>query len=152
MNDLGNMESLKSDSLSCLSNRGWGDGVNFLKYIKEVSTQWFLLGFFYQKLSFLVILLFYKFNIQAEYSGLTGEIILDEDGQRTNFKLDLLEKHRDSMKKTGMWHEDSGVNYTLSAAEVDEIIVTKLENMTLRVVTAKVCIYDFIHIQSICDI
>jgi len=36
-----------------------------------------------------------------------------------------------------MWHEDSGVNYTLSAAEVDEIIVTKLENMTLRVVTAK---------------
>ena len=38
MNDLGNMESLKSDSLSCLSNRGWGDGVNFLKYIKEVST------------------------------------------------------------------------------------------------------------------
>ena len=141
MNDLGNMESLKSDSLSCLSNRGWGDGVNFLKYIKEVSTLWFLLG-----LSFLVILLFYKFNIQAEYSGLTGEIILDEDGQRTNFKLDLLEKHRDSMKKTGMWHEDSGVNYTLSAAEVDEIIVTKLENMTLRVVTAKVCIYDFIYI------
>ena len=105
-----------------------------------------------QKLSVLVILLFYKFNIQAEYSGLTGEIILDEDGQRTNFKLDLLEKHRDSMKKTGMWHEDSGVNYTLSAAEVDEIIVTKLENMTLRVVTAKVCIYDFIHIQNICDI
>ena len=106
-------------------------------------------GIFYPGL---VILLFYKFNIQAEYSGLTGEIILDEDGQRTNFKLDLLEKHRDSMKKTGMWHEDSGVNYTLSAAEVDEIIVTKLENMTLRVVTAKVCIYDFIHIQNIYDI
>lgn len=50
-----------------------------------------------------------------------------------------------------MWHEDSGVNYTLSAAEVDEIIVTKLENMTLRVVTAKVCIYDLIYIQNICD-
>ena len=45
------------------------------------------------------------------------------------------------MIKTGMWHEDSGVNYTLSAEEADEIVVTKLENMTLRVVTAQVCIY-----------
>ena len=55
MNDLGNMESLKSDSLSCLSNRGWGDGVNFLKYIKEVSTLWFLLGFFLPKIIFFSI-------------------------------------------------------------------------------------------------
>ena len=96
---------------------------------------------YYQKLSTYEIICFYlKFFFQAEYSGLTGEIQLDENGQRTNFKLDLLEKHRDSMIKTGIWHEDSGVNYTLSAEEADEIVVTKLENMTLRVVTAQVCI------------
>ena len=144
MNDLGNMESLKSDSLSCVSNRGWGDGVTFLKYIREVCTHFFVIffSFYITKLIMEMILcLFVTKNLQAEYSGLTGEIQLDENMQRTNFKLDLLEKHRDSMIKTGMWHEDSGVNYTLSAEEADEIVVTKLENMTLRVVTAQVCIY-----------
>ena len=51
MNDLGNMESLKSDSLSCVSNRGWGDGVTFLKYIKEVYIFFVIFLILYPKLS-----------------------------------------------------------------------------------------------------
>ena len=73
-----------------------------------------------------------------EYTGLTGEIVLDENGQRTDFKLDLIEKQRDNMIKTGIWTPDSGVNYTMTIEEADSIVVKQLQNMTLRVVTVEV--------------
>ena len=64
--------------------------------------------------------------------------MLDENGQRTDFKLDLIEKQRDNMMKTGIWTPDSGVNYTMTIEEADSIVVKQLQNMTLRVVTVEV--------------
>lgn len=78
-----------------------------------------------------------------EYSGLTGELYLDQNGQRTNFKLDLLEKSRDNMVKTGIWHPEIGVNYTRTSEEGDAIVFEQLQNKTLRVTTAFVSLKEF---------
>ena len=43
------------------------------------------------------------------------------------------------MVKTGIWYPDSGVNYTVSVEEQDEMVQLALQNMTLRVVTVVVC-------------
>ena len=69
---------------------------------------------------------------------MTGNIYLDENGHRTYFKLDLIEKSRDNMVKTGTWLPDTGVNYTTTATERESIVVEQLQNKTLRVTTAMV--------------
>ena len=66
--------------LSCDAGVPWDDGNKVLSYIKEV-----------------------------EYFGLTGEITFDEDGFRTHFTLDLMEKFHNRMKKTAIWTEKGGV-------------------------------------------
>jgi hypothetical protein len=80
------------------------------------------------------------------------------NGYRTDFKLELLEKQRDHLLKTGLWSPgkrskflnfylnieifkftiDVGVNYTRTAAEGEAQIVEKLQNKTLRVTTVTV--------------
>lgn len=52
--------------------------------------------------------------------------------------LDLLEKHRDNMIKTGTWTLASGVNYTKTTAQSEAQIVEKLQNKTLRITTTLV--------------
>ena len=77
--------------------------------------------------------------MQVEFTGLTGEVRFDDHGRRDYFKLDLIEKRRVNMVKTGIWYPDSGVNYTVSVEEQDEMVQLALQNMTLRVVTVVVC-------------
>ena len=81
-----------------------------------------------------------------EYPGMTGNIYLDENGHRTYFKLDLIERRRDNMVKTGIWLPDTGVNYTTTATERDAIVVEQLQNKTLRVTTA---IVSFNYVQKL---
>ena len=69
---------------------------------------------------------------------MTGAIYLDEKGHRTYFKLDLIEKSRDSMVKTGIWLPDIGVNYTTTSVERDAVVVEQLQNKTMRVTVATV--------------
>ena len=45
---------------------------------------------------------------------------------------------RSRLKKTGLWSEATGVNYTLTATEIEGAMIEKLENKTLRIVTATV--------------
>ena len=59
-------------------------------------------------------------------------------GFRTNFKLDVLEKHRDNMMKTGVWLPETGVNFTMTQTENEGLVVEKLQNKTLRVTTTTV--------------
>ena len=73
-----------------------------------------------------------------EYHGLTGEMHFDTAGFRTDFALELLEKQRDHLLKTGTWTPEVGVNYTRTAAEGETQIVEKLQNKTLRVTTTTV--------------
>ena len=42
------------------------------------------------------------------------------------------------MVKTGIWYPDTGVNYTVTVEEQDEMVQLALQNMTLRVVTVVV--------------
>ena len=107
MNDLGNVESLQMEQLNCRQGAPWTGGESFLRHLKGV-----------------------------EYHGLTGDISLDMNGQRTEFKLDLIEKLRDNMVKTGTWTPDAGVNYTRTSEEVDAVVVEQLQNKTLRVTVA----------------
>lgn len=73
---------------------------------------------------------------RVEYLGLTGEITFDQRGFRTDFKLDLLEKQRENMIKTGVWLPDVGVNFTRTQTEIEGQVVEKLQNKTLRITTA----------------
>jgi len=107
MNDLGNVESIPIEPLNCKGGAVWSGGDTFLRYLKGM-----------------------------EYPGMTGNIYLDENGHRTYFKLDLIERRRDNMVKTGIWLPDTGVNYTTTATERDAIVVEQLQNKTLRVTTA----------------
>ena len=91
----------------------WPDGDKVLGYLKEV-----------------------------DYVGLTGEIRLDDQGFRTEFHLDLIEKVRGRMKKTANWDTDIGLNYTLSASETNNMLVEQLANKTMRVVTTTVSVTD----------
>lgn len=109
MNDLGNVETIQTEQINCRQGAPWSGGETFLRYLKGV-----------------------------EFSGLTGEIVFDENGHRSNFKLDLIEKSRDNMAKTGTWTPEMGVNYTRTADEGDSIIVEQLQNKTLIVTTALV--------------
>ena len=130
MNDLGNIESIQSEQLNCRGGAPWSGGETFLRYLKGVCYVVFQIGLLLFKLYFQ--------KIQVEYTGLTGEILFDMNGQRTDFKLDLIEKQRDNMVKTGIWYPDTGVNYTMTVEEGDAIVVKQLQNMTLRVVTVLV--------------
>ena len=65
MNDLDSLQRLDTEVLSCEEPRPWADGEKILGYLREV-----------------------------EHVGLTGEIKFDDEGYRTHFNLELLEKLR----------------------------------------------------------
>jgi len=112
LNDLASMEDMQLQALDCnsVSEEGmggrWQDGNRVRQYLSEV-----------------------------ELMGLTGEIKLDVLGFRTSFHLDLIEKVRGRMRKTANWDTDIGLNFTLSEFEVNNMMVEKLANKTMRVVT-----------------
>lgn len=106
LNDLDSLQEMEIQPLSCDDGQPWEDGEKVLGYIKEV-----------------------------EYVGLTGEIKFDSEGFRRKFPLDLMEKVRNRLKKTAIWTEAGGVNYTLTATEMIGQAVMKLQNKTLRIVT-----------------
>merc|ERR1719410_2684181 len=106
LNDLDSLHDMELQSLSCDRPMPWDDGEKVLGYVKEV-----------------------------EFTGLTGEIKFDADGFRSNFPLDLMEKFHNRLKKTAIWTEKGGVNYTLTATEMIGQAVMKLQNKTLRVTT-----------------
>eukprot|EP00092_Neocalanus_flemingeri_P014209 GFUD01015329.1.p1 GENE.GFUD01015329.1~~GFUD01015329.1.p1 ORF type:complete len:922 (+),score=212.71 GFUD01015329.1:311-3076(+) len=106
LNDLDSLQEMEIQPLSCDAGAAWEDGEKVLGYIKEV-----------------------------EYVGLSGEIKFDSEGFRTKFPLDLMEKVRNRLKKTAVWTEAGGVNYTLTATEMIGQAVMKLQNKTLRITT-----------------
>ena len=69
---------------------------------------------------------------------MTGELKFDMNGLRTDVKLDLVEKQRENMVKTGIWFPDIGINYTRTNKEQNAIMVEQLQNKTLRVTTTLV--------------
>ena len=49
-----------------------------------------------------------------------------------------MEKFHNRLKKTAVWTEKGGVNYTLTATEMIGQAVMKLQNKTLRITTTTV--------------
>lgn len=45
---------------------------------------------------------------EVELFGLTGEVMFDSQGFRTNFKLDVMEKFHNRLKKAAIWSEKGG--------------------------------------------
>ncbi len=107
LDDLSRMDGFGVSQMNCRQEQKWRDGFKIVDYIRRV-----------------------------EFHGLSGEITFDEQGFRTNFRLELMEKRRDNMVKSAIWEPAMGLNFTLTQAEIEEIEVEKLQNKTLRITTA----------------
>lgn len=68
---------------------------------------------------------------------MTGRIIFNDDGLRTEFYLEILELSQEGFKKIATWDPVIGVNYTRSPGEVYTEISRSLQNKTI-VVAARV--------------
>ena len=109
LNNLDSLSTIQPMALSCDAAGSWPDGEKVLSYLKEV-----------------------------DHMGLSGEIRFDAEGFRTDFQLDLMEKYRGRLRKTGIWNLEAGINYTMTASEIGTQMIEKLANKTLRVVTTPV--------------
>ena len=113
LDDLNRMSGFKPKSITCnQAGSPWRDGERIINNMRNTGSN--------------------------PVEGLTGEITFDDRGFRTNFKLELLEKRRDVMMKTGVWEPGVGLNFTLTQVELDVLREEKLANKTLRVTTTTV--------------
>jgi hypothetical protein len=109
LDDLSRMDGFRVTPINCAQGGTWRDGFKIANYMRKVEVQ-----------------------------GLTGDIMFDQEGFRTNFRLELLEKRKDNMVKLGVWEPLMGLNFTLTQAEIEEHKVEKIANQTLRIITAEV--------------
>ncbi|KTF73132.1 hypothetical protein cypCar_00046510 [Cyprinus carpio] len=82
-------------------------------------------------------LLFDAVHVVVEYDGLTGRVEFNSKGQRTNYSLHILEKHRGGHKEIGIWFSNNtllmnstslDINVSETLANKSLIITTILEN------------------------
>lgn len=70
------------------------------------------------------------------FKGLSGDIQFDQQGNRENFQLELLELASDGLKKVGTWNSTNGIQSsrgkTIESSQTD---VDVLRNKTLLVLT-----------------
>lgn len=64
---------------------------------------------------------------------MTGRIIFDDDGRRTNFYVEVLELNPEGFTKIATWDPITGINYTRSQSEVYSQITQSLQNKTVVV-------------------
>jgi glutamate receptor, ionotropic, invertebrate len=68
--------------------------------------------------------------------GITGEVVLGEEGRRSQFHLEVIELLKDGYKKIATWSANDGagsLNYTRTTSEVEMQIVESLQNKTFVV-------------------
>lgn len=70
---------------------------------------------------------------QKTTEGMTGRIIFDYDGHRTNFYIEVLELNQEGFTKIATWDAITGINYTRSQSEVYSQITQSLHNKTVVV-------------------
>lgn len=64
---------------------------------------------------------------------MTGRIIFNEEGHRSDFYLEVLELDQDGFKKIAIWDPKDGINYTRSQSDVYSQITQSLHNKTIIV-------------------
>ncbi|XP_046874747.1 glutamate receptor ionotropic, kainate 5 [Hypomesus transpacificus] len=90
--------------LSCTSPLIWQHGTSLMNYLRMV-----------------------------EYDGLTGRVEFNSKGQRTNYTLRILEKHRGGHKEIGIWYSNNTL--AMNTTSLDVNMAETLANKTLVVTT-----------------
>ncbi|XP_059363642.1 glutamate receptor ionotropic, kainate 5-like isoform X1 [Carassius carassius] len=106
--ELNRSQEIGVKPLSCTSPQIWQHGTSLMNYLRMV-----------------------------EYDGLTGRVEFNSKGQRTNYSLHILEKHRGGHKEIGIWFSNNtllmnstslDINVSETLANKRLIITTILEN------------------------
>eukprot|EP00063_Salmo_salar_P082249 XP_014057084.1 PREDICTED: glutamate receptor ionotropic, kainate 5-like [Salmo salar] len=69
----------------------------------------------------------------VEYDGLTGHVEFNSKGQRTNYTLRILEKHRRGHREIGIWYSNNTL--AMNSTSLDINVSETLANKTLVVTT-----------------
>ncbi|KAM6959482.1 glutamate receptor ionotropic, kainate 5 [Aplochiton taeniatus] len=102
--ELNRSQEIGVKPLSCTSPLIWQHGTSLMNYLRMV-----------------------------EYDGLTGRVEFNSKGQRTNYTLRILEKHRGGHKEIGIWYSNNTL--AMNATSLDINMSETLANKTLIVTT-----------------
>ncbi|CAL8247461.1 unnamed protein product [Lota lota] len=102
--ELNRSQEIGVKPLSCASPQIWQHGTSLMNYLRMV-----------------------------EYDGLTGRVEFNSKGQRTNYTLRILEKHRGGHKEIGVWFSNNTL--AMNSTSLDINVSETLANKTLIVTT-----------------
>ncbi|XP_071326909.1 glutamate receptor ionotropic, kainate 5 isoform X2 [Trachinotus anak] len=102
--ELNRSQEIGVKPLSCTSPQIWQHGTSLMNYLRMV-----------------------------EYDGLTGRVEFNSKGQRTNYTLRILEKHRGGHKEIGTWYSNNTL--IMNSTSLDINVSETLANKTLIVTT-----------------
>ncbi|KAI4891190.1 hypothetical protein NFI96_027035 [Prochilodus magdalenae] len=102
--ELNRSQEIGVKPLSCTSPQIWQHGTSLMNYLRMV-----------------------------EYDGLTGHVEFNSKGQRTNYTLHILEKHKTGHKQIGMWYSNNTL--VMNSTSLDINVSETLANKTLIVTT-----------------
>uniref|UniRef100_A0AAY4DNZ8 Glutamate receptor n=1 Tax=Denticeps clupeoides TaxID=299321 RepID=A0AAY4DNZ8_9TELE len=102
--ELNRSQEIGVKPLSCTSPLIWQHGTSLMNYLRMV-----------------------------EYDGLTGRVEFNSKGQRTNYTLHILEKHRGGHKEIGIWYSNNTL--AMNSTSLDINMSETLANKTLIVTT-----------------
>ncbi|KAF5902366.1 glutamate receptor ionotropic, kainate 5, partial [Clarias magur] len=102
--ELNRSQEIGVKPLSCSSPQIWQHGTSLMNYLRMV-----------------------------EYDGLTGRVEFNSKGQRTNYTLHILEKHKSGHKQIGIWYSNNTL--VMNSTSLDINVSETLANKTLIVTT-----------------
>ncbi|XP_053481002.1 glutamate receptor ionotropic, kainate 5 [Ictalurus punctatus] len=102
--ELNRSQEIGVKPLSCSSPQIWQHGTSLMNYLRMV-----------------------------EYDGLTGRVEFNSKGQRTNYTLHILEKHKSGHKQIGIWYSNNTL--VMNSTSLDINVSETLTNKTLIVTT-----------------
>ncbi|XP_030639958.1 glutamate receptor ionotropic, kainate 5 [Chanos chanos] len=102
--ELNRSQEIGVKPLSCSSPQIWQHGTSLMNYLRMV-----------------------------EYDGLTGRVEFNSKGQRTNYTLRILEKHKGGHKEIGVWYSNNTL--VMNSTSLDINMSETLANKTLIVTT-----------------
>ncbi|KAG9355790.1 hypothetical protein JZ751_000632, partial [Albula glossodonta] len=136
--ELNRSQEIGVKPLSCTSPQIWQHGTSLMNYLRMVSAQYrgptqqgpfFNLMRDSPRCVMVLALLF----VCVEYDGLTGRVEFNSKGQRTNYTLRILEKHRGGYKEIGIWYSNNTL--AMNSTSLDINVSETLANKTLIVTT-----------------
>ncbi|XP_061573147.1 glutamate receptor ionotropic, kainate 5 isoform X2 [Cololabis saira] len=129
--ELNRSQEIGVKPLSCTSPQIWQHGTSLMNYLRMPSAIHHSSCKLCQHLGFGVAPL--SCDVQVEYDGLTGRVEFNSKGQRTNYTLRILEKHRGGHKEIGIWYSNNTL--AMNSTSLDINVSETLANKTLIVTT-----------------